>query len=331
MAVTERFIAATPEDVFAVLSDGWLYPAWVVGAARMRAVDADWPAARSRLHHSFGAWPFLLDDTTVCLQASAPQRLVLRARGWPAGEAHISIDVREHSGGCLVRLAEKPARGPALIVPRVISDALLHRRNRETLRRLAFLAEGRRRVTSPPPTREQRDDRPWSIRVLSADDAGPVLTLQRAAFASEALIYGDPDTPALTQTLDQLKAELKDGIALAAADGARIVGAIRAVASGSVLMIGRIAVAPDMQGEGVGSALLDAAENEGRRAGCTVAELFTGSHSDANLALYRRLGYEDAEHIEQGDGTAQVFLRKPLGDQRPADSTSVARAKGAQG
>ena len=40
------------------------------------------------------------------------------------------------------------------------------------------------------------------IRPISPDDAGEVLTIQRAAFASEALIYGDPDMPPLTQALE---------------------------------------------------------------------------------------------------------------------------------
>ena len=39
MSTTSRTIAATPEQVWSVLADGWLYPLFVVGAARMRDVD----------------------------------------------------------------------------------------------------------------------------------------------------------------------------------------------------------------------------------------------------------------------------------------------------
>ena len=57
--VVEREIAASADDVWAVLEDGWLYPTWVVGASRMRDVDDNWPEVGSRLHHSVGNWPLL--------------------------------------------------------------------------------------------------------------------------------------------------------------------------------------------------------------------------------------------------------------------------------
>ena len=39
MAKNVRTMNCHPDDVFRVLSDAWLYPAWVVGASRMRDVD----------------------------------------------------------------------------------------------------------------------------------------------------------------------------------------------------------------------------------------------------------------------------------------------------
>ena len=39
MAVQRR-LNCSPEQVFAVLCDGWTYPVWVVGASRMRSVSA---------------------------------------------------------------------------------------------------------------------------------------------------------------------------------------------------------------------------------------------------------------------------------------------------
>ena len=54
MATNSRVVQAPPEKVWEVLSDGWLYPLWVVGASRMRAVDEHWPALGARLHHSVG-------------------------------------------------------------------------------------------------------------------------------------------------------------------------------------------------------------------------------------------------------------------------------------
>lgn len=143
MATNTRAMDCTPDDVFRVLGNGWLYPAWVVGASRMRDVDEAWPSLGAELHHSFGVWPALLDDTTQMKEWDPPHRAVLRARGWPVGEAKVTIRVRTLSSGCLVRIDEDPVKGPATVVPRFLTTAMLRWRNAETLQRLAYLAEGK--------------------------------------------------------------------------------------------------------------------------------------------------------------------------------------------
>jgi len=150
------------------------------------------------------------------------------------------------------------------------------------------------------------------VRDIRVEDAGEVLTLQRAAFVQEALIYGTPSLPPLTQTLDELVHELRDNLGCVAHDGPRLVGAIRARLDGPLLLVGRIAIAPDQQGGGIGSRLLAAVEDRGRAAGATEAELFTGSLSIANLRLYERLGYVETQRVAGDDGIEQVFLRKGL-------------------
>lgn len=145
MSRNVRILRCEPTAVFEVLSDGWLYPAWVVGASRMRDVDAAWPAEGSRLAHSVGVWPAVIDDETVVVEWRPPHRVVMRAKGWPIGEARVTIEVREHREGCLVRIREEAVEGPGSWVPRLLTDPPLHLRNRETLHRLAYLAEGRRR------------------------------------------------------------------------------------------------------------------------------------------------------------------------------------------
>jgi hypothetical protein len=142
MAV-RRQLSCPPEAVFEVLADGWLYPTWVVGAARMRAVDEGWPAVGTRLHHSAGVWPALIDDNTEVLQYEHNERMVLEARGWPAGKATVEITVVPTPTGCEVAIAEDITDGPAVLVPKPLRRVGMAWRNIETLRRLAFLAEGR--------------------------------------------------------------------------------------------------------------------------------------------------------------------------------------------
>ncbi|WP_314854223.1 SRPBCC family protein [uncultured Microbacterium sp.] len=140
-----RVFDCTPDDVFAVLGDGWLYPVWVVGAARMRDVDPEWPAEGAHLHHSLGAWPILLDDDTQIAEWSPPHRLKLRAKAGPLGRAVVVIEVKPRGAGCVVRIGEEPVSGLAARLPRLAWAPLLHLRNEEAIRRLAFLSEGRRR------------------------------------------------------------------------------------------------------------------------------------------------------------------------------------------
>ena len=143
MSTTSRQISATPEQVWSVLADGWLYPLFVVGASRMRDVDAGWPAVGTRLHHSVGTWPLLIDDTTEVLEVEEHRRLLLVARGWPAGQAHVEITLAPHDTGTEVTIVEQATAGPGALVPKVVQDPQLHLRNIETLRRLAYVVEGR--------------------------------------------------------------------------------------------------------------------------------------------------------------------------------------------
>lgn len=139
--VTRR-VEASPAAVWRVLSNGWLYPSWVVGATRMRAVDPRWPEAGTQLHHSAGVWPVLLSDSTKVLEAEPPRRLVLQARGWPVGEARIELRIEPAAGGGSdVTIFEDVTHGAARAIPAPARQVLLGGRNTESLKRLAFLAE----------------------------------------------------------------------------------------------------------------------------------------------------------------------------------------------
>jgi ribosomal protein S18 acetylase RimI-like enzyme len=138
---------------------------------------------------------------------------------------------------------------------------------------------------------------------LGTEDAGEVLTLQRAAYVTEAQAHGDLNLPPLTQTLGQLRAELADPLTLGwgVRERGRLVASTRVrLAEPSVAEIGRLAVAPDRQGSGLGTALLGAAE-AGLPPAVTVIRLFTGERSLANIRLYQRLGYRETGRSAAGD------------------------------
>lgn len=153
MGTVTRVVQASPGDVWDVLADGWSYSGFVVGTARIRAVDERWPQEGSVLHHSFGAWPMLIDDCTTVLHCEPGHRIALEARGWPLGQATIHLDVEPHPDGAIVSLHEDASTGPGRwLVPTPARQTLIDLRNRETLRRLALRAE---RSTDDPAARER--------------------------------------------------------------------------------------------------------------------------------------------------------------------------------
>ncbi len=132
-----------------MLANGWLYTAWVVGASHIRAVESEWPAAGSRIHHSFGAWPVMLSDETKVEVSEPPNRLVLLARGRPLGEARVTLRLEPDGGGTRVSMTEEPVSGIGKTLHNRLLDAGLKARNDESLARLAALAE---EPTGPDPS-----------------------------------------------------------------------------------------------------------------------------------------------------------------------------------
>lgn len=146
MSRTSRVFHCTPDDVFDVLTDGWSFATWVVGAARIREVDEAWPSPGSDIHHSVGLWPMLIDDKTTVEALNRPHDLTLKVRAWPGGAGRVRITCEAQSADTLVVIEEEAISGPAKLVPAPIESALLKWRNDEALRRLAYLAESRARA-----------------------------------------------------------------------------------------------------------------------------------------------------------------------------------------
>jgi NAD(P)-dependent dehydrogenase (short-subunit alcohol dehydrogenase family)/uncharacterized protein YndB with AHSA1/START domain len=143
MARNRVHIRATPEEVFAVLSDAQRYPEWVVGAAGIRDQDEEFPAVGSRFHHKVGSWPIGLKDHTEVLESEPPRRLALKAKARPLGTATIELELRESKAGTEVLMEEVPGdRLTSLVAGNPVADQLLRVRNAEALARLKRIVEG---------------------------------------------------------------------------------------------------------------------------------------------------------------------------------------------
>ncbi|MCK1796697.1 GNAT family N-acetyltransferase [Streptomyces sp. XM4193] len=144
-------------------------------------------------------------------------------------------------------------------------------------------------------------------RRLRPDDAHEVTVLQRCCWTEEAIANDTLAIPALHES----PADVRDWLGGWHTTGlwrhGRLLGMVRTRRDGADLHVGRLAVAPDLRGRGVGRWLLRAAESAG--GDCARIVLTTGAASHRNLSLYRRQGYVPLPDVH-GDGV--VGLVKPV-------------------
>ena len=135
-------------------------------------------------------------------------------------------------------------------------------------------------------------------------DAEELLKVQKLAYKSEAELYNNFDIPPLKETSGEITEQFGTHIFLKAVRQGEIVGTVRAFEEGDTCHIGRLAVRPDMQNKGVGTALLKEIEKyfSPKR-----FELFVGSKSDRNIRLYQKMGYGIFKTAEYGCGDIEIM------------------------
>ena len=150
----------------------------------------------------------------------------------------------------------------------------------------------------------------WEIVPATPGDAGEVLTLQRACWVQEALANDSlADIPALHESLDDVRAWIRAWSTWVVRSEGRLVGAVRGRLDGSSWDIGRIMVAPDLQGRGLGRALLEHIEAVAAPEAASYV-LFTGARSTDNIRMYKKAGYRVRTDLEAPP--LAVILTKPV-------------------
>jgi tRNA (guanine37-N1)-methyltransferase len=143
----------------------------------------------------------------------------------------------------------------------------------------------------------------WRIEPAVASDAGELLTLQRACWLQEAIANGQVDgIPALHESLADVQEWLSQWSTYVVRSAGRLVGAVRGRLEGSdeagwVWDIGRVMVAPDLQGRGLGRALLEHIQAVAAPA-ATSYVLFTGHQSHDNIRMYKKAGFRLRPDLE---------------------------------
>jgi tRNA (guanine37-N1)-methyltransferase len=131
------------------------------------------------------------------------------------------------------------------------------------------------------------------IRPATRADAGELFTLTRACWLQE--LWANPGVviPALEESFEDSVRGLSEWTTVVALAGGRIVGSARGRVEGpdgAVWDVGRVMVAPDLQGRGLGRYLLSLIE-EAAPAEVTSYSLFTGAGSAGNIRMYKKAGY----------------------------------------
>lgn len=124
----------------------------------------------------------------------------------------------------------------------------------------------------------------------------------------------DPPSSAHRLTPAALRQKAAQEIAFAAIDKGRIVGCVFLKPEESSLYIGKLAVHPAAQGQGIGLLLLARAEATARELGLSSLRLETRVELTENHRLFAAWGFrKTAENRHAGyDRTTSIEMRKPL-------------------
>jgi tRNA (guanine37-N1)-methyltransferase len=207
-----------------------------------------------------------------------------------------SLVEESHEGGLLeYPVYTKPATWRDREVPPVLLSgdhaAIARWRHDEAVRRTA---ERRPDLLHPAAVLDDVE-----VRAVQPGDAGELYVLQRACWVQEQHDNPGVEIPALRESLADLEAWIARDTVLVARSAGRLVGAVRASLHETAWDIGRLMVAPDLSGRGLGRMLLERIESAAPPA-ATSYELFTGAGSLRNQRLYKKAGYRLRGEIEPG-------------------------------
>ena len=220
-----------------------------------------------------------------------------------------SLAEESHEDGLLeYPVYTKPASWRGRDVPPVLLSgdhgAIAAWRHAESVRRTV----ARRPDLAHPAARVGLGDLTLDVAPATRADAGELFTLTRACWLQELWANPGVTIPALEESFDDLLGSLEDWTTFVARAGGRMVGSSRGRAEGDVWDVGRVMVAPDLQGRGLGRYLLTLVE-EAAPGEVTSYSLFTGAGSVDNIRMYKKAGYRLRGPAPGAEGA--VVMTKP--------------------
>jgi GNAT superfamily N-acetyltransferase len=158
------------------------------------------------------------------------------------------------------------------------------------------------------------------VNGLRIDPCGPELAeivhrLTQEAFAPYLAL--DPPTGAARESVESVRGELLRGEAAVGWIGSRPVACMRMSVEADHLHVRRLAIVPELQGHGLGRAMMAWAESAALDGGLFAVTVGVRLALTGNRAFFARLGYLPvAEHAHAGyDHPTSVEMRKRLTGQ----------------
>ena len=144
------------------------------------------------------------------------------------------------------------------------------------------------------------ESNPFLIRAARPDEAAAIVALIQRAFG-EYRGKLRPESGALQETPETIRAAMKAGTILLVERAGRILGCVSVRRKDDCVYAGRLAVEPMERGIGIGRALLAAAEAQARQMGSDRLRVDVRLKLRDNRAFFRALGFvEGAERCHPG-------------------------------
>ena len=145
------------------------------------------------------------------------------------------------------------------------------------------------------------------VRTALEGDAGDVRSCVVAAYSTYLSAMDRKPAP----MLDNYEQLIRDGVVRVAEIDDQVMGAIVLWPREDHLYVDNIAVHPDAQGTGLGSFLLNVADDECRAAGFAEIRLYTNEVMGDNVPYYQRRGFVET-HRAVENGYRRIYFTRTL-------------------
>lgn len=148
---------------------------------------------------------------------------------------------------------------------------------------------------------------PLLLRPANRDDLGAVQEIVRTAYSHYIPRIGRKPGP----MLDDYATLIRDGRMRVVERDGLVRGLLVLIPQDDAMLLDNVAVAPEVQGLGLGRFLMEHAERIAIEAGYGEIKLYTNETMTENIALYARMGYEETHRVEE-KGLRRVYMGKRL-------------------